>query len=132
VDCILPTGFSLERLVTATDVDIPMITDISIFPHINVQGIDVVKLNLRTDKCNPIPKPSGGGFIGGKLKLGSDIVNGIIDSACNIEVPVVKGGKIPKWFNFGKFPHPTSFPPATGGPPRGTTGSRGSNTESRI
>ncbi|KAF1832755.1 hypothetical protein BDW02DRAFT_411967 [Decorospora gaudefroyi] len=118
LNCILPIGFSLEKLVTATDVDIPTITDISIFPVIAVNGIDIVKMNLPTDKCNPIPKPSGGGFFGAILKVGSDIVNGIIDSACNIEIPVVKRGKIPEWLTFAKFPNPNSFPPATGGGPK--------------
>ncbi|CAG5141522.1 uncharacterized protein ALTATR162_LOCUS960 [Alternaria atra] len=117
VGCIAPSGFSFEQLMTATNVAIPTITDISIFPHINVQGVDVVKMSLPTDICNPIPKPSGDGLLGGIFKFGGNIVNGIIDSACNIELPVVKGGHIPKWFNFGKFPHPSSFPPAPDGSP---------------
>jgi hypothetical protein len=104
-------------MVTATDVDIPSITDISIIPHIDVDGVDVAKINLPTDKCDPIPKPKGGGLFGGTMKIGADIVNGIIDSGCNNEVPVAKGGEIPKWFNFRKFLNPNSIPPATGGPP---------------
>lgn len=109
--CILPTQFSLEKLVTMTEAEIPRITNIDIFPHINVQGVDVVKMNLPNDVCKPLPKPKGGGFLGGVFKVASDVVNGVLDSACNLELPVVKSGNLPKGFNFGNFPHPTSFPP---------------------
>ncbi|KAF2829259.1 hypothetical protein CC86DRAFT_453919 [Ophiobolus disseminans] len=54
----------------------------------------------------------GGGILGAVLKVASNVVNGIIDASCNIEFPVVKGGKLPKWFSFG------DFPPAPGGKPQ--------------
>jgi hypothetical protein len=114
VGCVLPTGFPLEKLVTATEVDISEVINISIFPHINVRGVDVVKVNLLEDVCKPLPKPGGGGLFGAVLKVASNVVKGIIDAACNVEeFPVVKSGKVPKWFNFGRLPTLNKFPTRT-------------------
>lgn len=111
--CKLPTGFLIEKLVTATEVEIPEVTDVSVFPNINVNGVDVVKMNLPEDKCKPIPKPSGGGVVGAVVQVASDVVNTVVDAACNVEFPIIKEN-LPDWFNFGSFPNPTSFLPPPG------------------
>ena len=63
--CVLPFGFVLEKLVKVPDdvPEIPEITDISIFPHINVHGVNVVKVKLSDDICRPLPKPKCGGLL---------------------------------------------------------------------
>ncbi|KAF2690701.1 hypothetical protein K458DRAFT_326513 [Lentithecium fluviatile CBS 122367] len=121
VDCVLPIGYHLEKLVIRKDIEIPEVTDISLFPVLkvkkgNLPEIPFVKMELPSDKCNPLPKPSAKEFLGVVLNVAQKAVDTVLDAACHISFPVINGD-FPKGLDFSWFPHPDSFPPPPIVPP---------------
>jgi len=72
--------------------------------------VPFVKIKLPKDKCAPMPKAKGGGLLGVVFNLASSVVNGVVDSACHLEFPVIKGGP-PSWLSMDIFPPMGDFPP---------------------
>ncbi|KAM3067514.1 hypothetical protein ACMFMF_009514 [Clarireedia jacksonii] len=118
-------------IFSATGLYIPTITDIKAFPTVQVKDpnptdknnipiVPFVKVTLPKDKCSPIPKPSGGGILGLAFHFASDIVNGVLDSACHIVFPVVLDGTtaitgtLPAFVALNMFPLVATFPESPG------------------
>ncbi|KAF2019505.1 hypothetical protein BU24DRAFT_476571 [Aaosphaeria arxii CBS 175.79] len=107
-----PTPTWLEGIVYETDLFIPEVTDLSAVPTKKVKKNDddddnnaviFVKIELPDDKCNPLPKPKAGGLLGIVANVANKVVDTVMDAACNMEFPVIKGN-MPDWMDLTKFP----------------------------
>lgn len=81
------------------------------FPLDNSVTIPFVKVTLPKDKCDPIPKVKGGGLLGLALNFASSVVDGVVDSACNLVFPVLNKSPIPPWLALDIYPPAGDFPP---------------------
>ncbi len=67
------------------------------------KAIIFVKLTLPKDKCDPLPKPKAGGLLGLVADVADKIADTVLDAACNLEFPIIKGN-LPDWLDLAKFP----------------------------
>ncbi|KAF7922336.1 uncharacterized protein EAE97_011078 [Botrytis byssoidea] len=109
-------------IFTASTFYIPSITDLKVFPTLMVKNPDpkgtddteipFVKVTIPDGPCEPLPKVHHGGLFGALFNLGSDLVDGVLDDACHLVFPIVKGVKLPlpEWLVLEIYPPQESFP----------------------
>lgn len=73
-----------------------------------------MKVTLPKGKCQPLPKVKKGGIFGIAFNAASSVINGVVDSACHLVFPVIKGGP-PPWLSMDIYPPVVDFPPDPNG-----------------